>query len=84
VILFIGLTVALLLALHLTQAPARVIRLVWLLIGISVLQAALGYTQYFTGLPIALVLLHVTGATVLWITMLFVPGRERVREAVNV
>ena len=84
VILFIGLTIALLLALHLTKAPIQVMRLVWVLIAISLLQAALGYTQYFTGLPIVLVLLHVSGATVLWITMLFIPGRERVRDAVNV
>ena len=84
VILFIGLTIALLLALHLTKAPTQVMRLVWVLIAISLLQAALGYTQYFTGLPIVLVLLHVSGATVLWITMLFIPGRERVRDAVNV
>ena len=83
VLLFIGLIVALLLALHLTNGPAGAIKLAWLLIGISLVQAMIGYTQYFTGLPELLVLIHVTGAVLLWITMLFVPSRERVREAVN-
>lgn len=83
VLLFIGLTVALLLAMYLTQAPAKAIKLTWVLITISLIQGALGYTQYFTGLPIVLVLLHVTGATLLWITMLFIPSRERVREPIS-
>ena len=82
-LLFIGLTIALLLAMYLTQAPAKAIKLTWVLISISIIQGALGYTQYFTGLPIVLVLLHVTGATLLWITMLFIPSRERVREPLS-
>lgn len=79
VLLFIGLVIALLLALHLTKGPAPAIRLVWLLVIISVAQAAVGYTQYFTNLPIVLVIVHVGGATLLWITMLFIPARERTR-----
>ncbi|MDD2859351.1 MAG: hypothetical protein PHU75_11840, partial [Candidatus Nanopelagicales bacterium] len=67
------------LALHLTKGPAPAIRLVWLLVIISVAQAAVGYTQYFTNLPIVLVIVHVGGATLLWITMLFIPARERTR-----
>ena len=84
VLLFIGLLIALLLALHLTNAPRRAILLAWLLVGISVAQATVGYTQYFTGLPILLVLIHVTGAVGLWITMLFMPSTERVRGPVRV
>jgi len=84
VLLFIGLLIALLLALHLTSAPRKAIMLAWLLVGISVAQATVGYTQYFTGLPILLVLVHVTGAVGLWITMLFMPSTERVRGPVNV
>ncbi len=82
-LLFIGLTIALLLAMYLTHAPAKAIKLTWVLITISIIQGALGYTQYFTGLPIVLVLLHVAGATLLWITMLFIPSRERVREPLS-
>ena len=29
-------------------------------------QGVIGYAQYFTGVPAALVLLHVVGATTLW------------------
>ena len=80
VLLFIGLVIALLLALHLTNGPRRAIALVWLLVAISIAQALMGYTQYFTGLPTLLVLIHVTGAAGLWITMLLIPSRERVRD----
>ena len=45
-------------------------------------QAAIGYTQYFSGVPAALVLLHVTGATVLWISLVrFYLRRTRLRVA---
>ncbi|MFA7323653.1 MAG: hypothetical protein WC005_04765, partial [Candidatus Nanopelagicales bacterium] len=69
-----------LLALHLTNGPRRAIALVWLLVAISIAQALVGYTQYFTGLPTLLVLIHVTGSAGLWITMLLIPSRERVRD----
>ena len=36
----------------------------WLFVGL--LQAAIGYIQYFSGVPALLVALHVTGATLLW------------------
>jgi len=35
---------------------------------VMILQAAIGYTQYFTELPVLLVGFHVAGATVLWIS----------------
>lgn len=35
-----------------------------------VLQGAIGYTQYFTGVPPLLVALHVFGATLVWVTVL--------------
>lgn len=82
VLLFIGLVIALLLALHLTSGPRSAIRLVWLLVAISVAQAAVGYTQYFAGLPIVLVIVHVGGATALWVVMLFIPSRLRTREVI--
>jgi cytochrome c oxidase assembly protein subunit 15 len=34
--------------------------------GVLLAQGAIGYVQYFTGVPAALVLLHVVGATTLW------------------
>jgi cytochrome c oxidase assembly protein subunit 15 len=39
----------------------------WLL-GALVVQIAIGYTQYFTGVPELLVALHVLGATVVWLS----------------
>jgi len=34
------------------------------------LQGAVGYTQYFTGLPAGLVWFHVVGSTLIWIAVL--------------
>ncbi|MDP2014959.1 MAG: COX15/CtaA family protein [Actinomycetota bacterium] len=79
VLLFIGLLAGLLLALYLTRAPRRVIKTTWTVVAISLAQAAIGYIQYFTNLPTALVLLHVTGAVLLWIAILFVLASERTR-----
>lgn len=83
VLLFIGLLAGLLFALYLTRGPRRVIMTTWTLVAISLAQAAIGYLQYFTGLPILLVLLHVTGAVLLWIAILWVLGIERTRSAVS-
>ncbi|MBK9178092.1 MAG: heme A synthase [Acidimicrobiales bacterium] len=68
VMLLVLLTVALLLLLRRAEAP-RVVRrsTVWLL-GALVLNAAIGYTQYFTGVPAALVAFHVAGAVLVWST----------------
>ncbi len=79
VLLFVGLLIALLLALHLTNGPRKAITLAWTLVGITLAQASVGYTQYFTGLPILLVLIHVTGAVGLWVAILFMPSTERTR-----
>lgn len=83
VLLFIGLLAGLIFALYLTRAPRRVIMATWTLVAISLTQAAIGYLQYFTGLPILLVLLHVTGAVLLWVAILWVLGTERTRSAVD-
>jgi cytochrome c oxidase assembly protein subunit 15 len=37
---------------------------------VAIAQSALGYTQYFTGVPAVLVALHIFGATALWIAVL--------------
>jgi cytochrome c oxidase assembly protein subunit 15 len=41
--------------LRLTRSPARARRLGWVLLGLLGAQGAVGYTQYFTGLPAGLV-----------------------------
>jgi cytochrome c oxidase assembly protein subunit 15 len=62
VFLLVGLTVALLLALHATDAPDRVRRAARDLLVVQLAQGVVGYVQYFTDLPIALVLVHMLGA----------------------
>lgn len=42
----------------------RATRAAWLLLGSVVLQGAIGYIQYFTGLPIGVVILHLIGLTI--------------------
>src|SRR5262249_34555823 len=69
--------------LQLTHAPAKCRRLGWALLAMIGLQGAVGYTQYFTGLPAGLVWVHVCGATLIWILALrlgFAP-RDRGRLA---
>jgi cytochrome c oxidase assembly protein subunit 15 len=65
-----GLVLALAAGLTLTRAPARAVRLGWLLLALIGLQGAVGYTQYFTGLPAGLVWFHAVGSTLVWIVAL--------------
>lgn len=67
VFLFVGLTIGLLIALIATHSSAKIIRLAWIVLAICIVQGIIGYTQYFTGLPWALVAVHVFGACLLWI-----------------
>jgi heme a synthase len=68
--LLAGLVVALAVGLQLTHAPAKCRRLGWALLAMIGLQGAIGYTQYFTGLPAGLVWVHVCGSTLIWILAL--------------
>jgi len=67
VILFIGLLVALYLALRLTNAPQLLRTRTVTLLAISLAQGAIGYVQYFTGLPALIVGAHLLGATLVWL-----------------
>jgi cytochrome c oxidase assembly protein subunit 15 len=62
VFLFVGLTVGCLVTLRATNAPERAVRAATALLAVELAQAAVGFTQYFTGLPAGLVELHVVGA----------------------
>jgi cytochrome c oxidase assembly protein subunit 15 len=62
--LFVGLVVALAVAVRLSSAPVVERRTVVLLV-VTLLQGAVGYVQYATDLPIALVAVHMLGASVL-------------------
>lgn len=65
VFLLIGLTVALLVALAATDSPGRVRRAVRDLLVVELAQGVIGYVQYFTHLPIVLVLVHMAGAVLI-------------------
>lgn len=71
VLFLIGFTVALLAALRLGGAPARVRRMGRWLLYVMVAQAAVGFAQYFLHLPAGLVGVHIAGATVFWVFTLF-------------
>ena len=62
VFLLVGLTVAMLVALYATDAPGRVTRAARDLLVVQLVQGLVGFAQYFTGLPVVLVLLHMLGA----------------------
>jgi cytochrome c oxidase assembly protein subunit 15 len=66
-VLFIGLVVGLLASIWRTSAPQPLQLGVRRLVLISLLQAAIGVTQYLTHLPVVLVELHVAGAVSLTI-----------------
>lgn len=80
VFIVVGLTVALWFAFKATDAPAESVRAVRDMGVVLVLQAAIGYTQYWTGLPAWMVLLHMTGACLTWIAAWRVLMSLRVRD----
>jgi cytochrome c oxidase assembly protein subunit 15 len=71
VMLFVGLVIAVLLAVHLTASDSRPRRVWHSVFGVTLLQGAVGYTQYLTGLPEALVLVHMLGASLLTVSLTF-------------
>lgn len=69
VMLFTGLVVAMLVAVRLVDAPARTRRAwTWVLV-VTLAQGVVGYVQYFTGLPEAVVAAHMLGASLLVVTL---------------
>jgi heme a synthase len=65
VFLLVGLTVALLVALAATDAPGRVRRAARDLLVVELAQGVIGFVQYFTHLPVVLVLVHMLGAVLI-------------------
>jgi heme a synthase len=65
VFLLIGLTLAMLVALAATDAPGRLRRAARDLLVVQLAQGLVGFVQYVTDLPIALVLLHMLGAVLI-------------------
>jgi len=51
---------------------------------VALLQGAIGYLQYFTGVPVVLVGFHIAGATAFWLSVcnvLFAPRPDEVLPA---
>jgi cytochrome c oxidase assembly protein subunit 15 len=70
VMLFLGLTLAVLWMVRRGDAAPSVEQRLRVLLVVLVAQAAVGYTQYFTGVPAFLVGVHVLGAALVWIAVL--------------
>lgn len=66
VVLLLAMVVAMIVLLRRSGAPAPVRRRASLLMGILLAQAAVGYSQYFTGVPAILVGIHIAGAVAVW------------------
>ena len=81
VFLVCGLTMALLFVLKAVGGPRAAFRRTTELAVLLVLQAVVGYWQYFTGLPAWLVGIHVAGACLVWIATLRIPFALRARPA---
>lgn len=64
-LLLVGVAISLAVALHAIGVPERVRKAARMLVVTLMLQAVVGYAQYFTHLPAVLVELHELGATVL-------------------
>ncbi|HEV2240462.1 MAG TPA: COX15/CtaA family protein [Streptosporangiaceae bacterium] len=77
--LLAGLAIALVLGLRLTRAPRLAVRLGWVLLALIGAQGVIGYAQYFSGLPAGLVWVHVSDATLIWITAIRLPFALRDR-----
>ncbi|MFA1547286.1 heme A synthase [Actinomadura chokoriensis] len=79
--LTIALTLTVIVALYRTGGPGlrNARRRALELAGLIVAQGAVGYTQYFLGVPAGLVLLHMLGAVLMWIAAfrLFFALRDR-------
>ena len=67
--LFSGLVIAVLLAVHLTTTTPRPRQAWQAVLAVTALQGLIGYTQYLTALPEPLVILHMLGATLLAVAL---------------
>lgn len=69
VVVLLSLTLATLWSAHRIEAPPPAERALRTLLAVLVAQAAIGYVQYFTGVPAAIVGAHILGAVAVWIAV---------------
>jgi cytochrome c oxidase assembly protein subunit 15 len=72
VILYLGVLLAIMLALRITDAPKAPRRAILIALAVALSQGVVGYTQYFTGLPWPIVALHMLGACLVWSSAVYV------------
>jgi cytochrome c oxidase assembly protein subunit 15 len=70
VMFLLAITLVTLWRLRRVGAPREAVRRGDVLLATLVAQAAVGYTQYFTGVPALLVGIHIAGATAVWVAAL--------------
>ena len=70
VMLLLAITVVTLWRVRRVGAPRDAVRRGDVLLATLVAQAAVGYAQYFTGVPALLVGIHIAGATAVWVAVL--------------
>jgi cytochrome c oxidase assembly protein subunit 15 len=66
VMVLLALVAVTLVLLHRASAPAAVRQRGLVLLAVLVVQAGIGYVQYFTGVPVVLVAAHIAGAVAVW------------------
>ncbi|HEX2699833.1 MAG TPA: COX15/CtaA family protein [Acidimicrobiales bacterium] len=77
VVLLLAEVIATLVVLRRTEAPPAVRRRGAVLLGVLLAQGTVGYVQYFTGVPVLLVGIHIAGAVTVWAAALwFLLGLE--------
>lgn len=84
VMVLVGLSIGLLLLLYAVRAAPVVRRAAWVLLAVEAGQGVVGYVQYFLHVPPLLVALHMLGACLLWLAVLWVlfllePAAHRTR-----
>ena len=79
VLLFLGLVVAVIMALRLVDAPPRTRRRALIVLVVALAQGTVGYVQYFTGLPELVVAMHLLGACLVIVTVVRLHLSLRVR-----
>ena len=82
--LLLGLSVGLWFGLRAAAAPRPAVRAAAALIGIELAQGLIGFVQYFSGLPVVLVAVHMLGATLVWTGTLAMLWSLRTRQPVDV
>jgi cytochrome c oxidase assembly protein subunit 15 len=79
--ILIGASVGLIALLYAVHAGERVRRAGWMLLGVELAQGVIGYVQYFLHVPPLLVALHMLGACLLWLAVLYVLAQLEPRAA---